>query len=466
MYNPNHSNRKRKYKNRGPQHSRRRDQEFDQGSSYQGLNYKAGPSTSSDAEGEEYQDPLRALNIEAHEATILRGPQAEAAAESLEVVEYYKVVEARDGHGGTTSQQTRLREKDDQAMARTGAAGVLIKLGSGTEQQSTQSNHSRAVDGQGHNPKLSIVDMDTDEGPFNQPGTRQGGRSTAVTTWVDRYDIRLLLDSLSSITNYSSSSEPLAAGASTIRASSPSGWSDLSSDAEDIFFFTAEESEDFRRDKRRRLIDQAREERLKQRLEEDGVDDVENDEHDAWGGSDEEPDEKQALLMTRTATHLAGSPNPAQLEMRILANHGADPRFAFLLPRGRWRRAWVSAKDEANRAKEKAANKEKQTILGGLAGYGSGSDDSGDESNSAEKEAEAVQPPLSTPPLPSSPPPSVPPPPPPSILMLASADEEGHGSDSAIKAERRKRAKEWAERRRALESESSKVQNEHGGEAL
>lgn len=46
--------------------------------------------------------------------------------------------------------------------------------------------------------------------------------------------------------------------------------------------------------------------------------------------------------MHRTATHLLTSPNAAQLEMRILANHGADKRFAFL--RGRWSRAWQITK--------------------------------------------------------------------------------------------------------------------------
>jgi hypothetical protein len=47
-------------------------------------------------------------------------------------------------------------------------------------------------------------------------------------------------------------------------------------------------------------------------------------------------------LMKKTAAHIASSPNPVQFELRILANHGTDERFAFL--RGRWKRAWKDLK--------------------------------------------------------------------------------------------------------------------------
>jgi hypothetical protein len=97
-----------------------------------------------------------------------------------------------------------------------------------------------------------------------------------------------------------------------------------------------------------------------------------------------QPDETQKELMRRTASHLASSPNPAQLEMRILANHGTDKRFAFL--RGRWSRAWKTAKaririeQEEEKRKKERAEKDK-TGLGGLTGYG----DSEDESDSGEE---------------------------------------------------------------------------------
>jgi hypothetical protein len=78
-------------------------------------------------------------------------------------------------------------------------------------------------------------------------------------------------------------------------------------------------------------------------------------------------------LMRRTATHTVRAANDAQLRARILAHHGADMRFAFL--RGRWSHAWALAQAEANRSvleeREKAQGAD---ALGGLTGYGSGSE--------------------------------------------------------------------------------------------
>ena len=87
--------------------------------------------------------------------------------------------------------------------------------------------------------------------------------------------------------------------------------------------------------------------------------------------------------MRRTATHVLSSPNPAQLELRILANHGADPRFAFL--RGRWARAWRLAKAhvQADRAKAEAQSQAK-VGLGGLVGYGGTDSESGDGDDEAD----------------------------------------------------------------------------------
>jgi hypothetical protein len=66
---------------------------------------------------------------------------------------------------------------------------------------------------------------------------------------------------------------------------SPSGWSDLPSDTEDTFFFSPEEAEDYRREKRRRIIDQNRETRLKALRDADPDGEPEEE---VWGGSDEE----------------------------------------------------------------------------------------------------------------------------------------------------------------------------------
>lgn len=80
--------------------------------------------------------------------------------------------------------------------------------------------------------------------------------------------------------------------------------------------------------------------------------------------------------MRRTAVHLLSSPNHAQLEMRILANHGADKRFAFL--KGRWSQSWRLAKAKLRieqQQKEREEKQEKETKgLGVLAGYDSGSE--------------------------------------------------------------------------------------------
>ena len=198
-----------------------------------------------------------------------------------------------------------------------------------------------------------------------------------------RYDVRLILDSLPT---HPEERQP---------TSSPSGWSDLPSDTEDTFFFGREEVEDYRRDKRRRLMESVREERLKALAQLESA----NEPQETCWASDEEvrvsdalrlidilrishlalnvkqPDTAQKDLMQRTALHIQSSPNPAQLEMRILANHGADHRFAFL--RGRWSKHWKAATDHA---RNEMLKRDEPAGLGGLAGYGS--DDDSDVDNS------------------------------------------------------------------------------------
>lgn len=78
------------------------------------------------------------------------------------------------------------------------------------------------------------------------------------------------------------------------------GWSDLPSDAEDTFFFSREEAEDFHRDKRRRIIEQGRQERLRAlRDENDDEEDMPHDD-DPWGGSDEEVGDELFILDPET----------------------------------------------------------------------------------------------------------------------------------------------------------------------
>lgn len=132
--------------------------------------------------------------------------------------------------------------------------------------------------------------------------------------------------------------------------------------------------------------------------------------------------------MRRTANHLHTSPNPAQLEMRILANHGADKRFAFI--RGRWSRAWkitkrrVKLEQDAEQAR-KASEQQQKAGLGGLTGYGDSDASDSDNDDTAGKSQGDVR-------SPSGPAPPTP--------------------DDAVKEARRARAKEWAERRKALKS--------------
>jgi hypothetical protein len=122
------------------------------------------------------------------------------------------------------------------------------------------------------------------------------------------------------------------------------------------------------------------------------------------------------------------SPNPAQLEMRILANHGADKRFAFL--RGRWSRAWKTVKGrirlgiEAEKA-ENMEEKGKQAALGGLSGYGD-SDESEGEEEAEEKAGIAIM----------------------AEKMGIEDAEKKLLSEEALKEARRARAKEWMEKRK------------------
>ncbi|KAF8881596.1 hypothetical protein BD779DRAFT_1675353 [Infundibulicybe gibba] len=134
------------------------------------------------------------------------------------------------------------------------------------------------------------------------------GTPGADVVWVDRYDARLLLDALPPHSQF----QP-----QQVRPGSPGDWEELPSDTEDAFFLEPDEVEELRREKRRRVLEQQREDRVRARRIEDGEPEADED---VWGGSDEEPSEVQRELMRRTARHILGSPNPAGLEMRILAN--------------------------------------------------------------------------------------------------------------------------------------------------
>ncbi|KAJ3797311.1 hypothetical protein GGU11DRAFT_785416 [Lentinula aff. detonsa] len=305
-----------------------------------------------------------ALYVQAYEADIIRGPRGHVAALSLEV---------RNVEG----------ERD--------VGSGLIRLG-----------------GDDISPNSLNDEWDdyTSKGP---------NLSNHEAVWVDRYDARLLLDP-----------QTLSSPGTKVRQvdiapspSSPTGWSDLPSDAEDTFFLTADEIEDYRREKRRRLMERTRDERLKARMEEDG------DEEEIWGGSDEEPEESQREIMRRTAKSIIASPNPAQLELRILANHGADARFAFL--RGRWSRAWNTVKAHARVDKLEQERKAASHSVGmGLVADYSDSDEGGEEDEAHAEETGKRQ-----------------------DRAMASTKSDDGTEVGAIQALRRARAKEWMASRKS-----------------
>jgi hypothetical protein len=147
---------------------------------------------------------------------------------------------------------------------------------------------------------------------------------------------------------------------------------------------------EYRRNKRARTLDDIREDRLRALKVRDAEEKAEKEEvgkemPNDWGGDDEEvgdnheyslvsiaqpylskPDEPQKDFMRRTASHIQSSANPGQLEMRILANHGSDPRFAFL--RGRWKDTWNKIKQDVS-SKESDTAVGRGSAMGALAGY-------------------------------------------------------------------------------------------------
>lgn len=350
-----------------------------------------------------HQDPDPALFIQAYEATIIRGPHAKAAARSLEVVQY---------------ESDKDPPSENQKKGRT-IGEALIRWG-------------------GSRPTtVAAFPSDADEDCLIRDGVDSPvpllPEEPAV--WVDRYDVRLLLDVLPPPSSSSSSAPPPGPAA----PESPTGscWSDLPSDSEDMFFFSPDEADDFRREKKRKVMERTREERLKARMLEDGVDEDavhHAEEEDVWGGSDEEPDQTQKELMSRTAQQLLSSSNPAQLEMRVLANYGADKRFAFL--RGRWKRSWVLAKHRARVELERKEEEKKRGVgLGLVAGYGSDEESNDDEKESREGDGEGKQ------------------------LEVKGEDTAvvtPLGSEEAVREARRLKAKEWAEKRRAMKEAEDK----------
>lgn len=121
--------------------------------------------------------------------------------------------------------------------------------------------------------------------------------------------------------------------------------------------------------------------------------------------------------------------------MRILANHGGDKRFAFL--RGRWARTWKVVKGRARIQKEKEPERSTAQssghILGGLVGYGDSDGDS-DKEDDQTGEGRLVSD---------------------ETLPPDGNKNEDDVEQEAVKEARRARARDWAEKRRALKASQS-----------
>jgi len=89
-----------------------------------------------------------------------------------------------------------------------------------------------------------------------------------------RFDGRLLLPRIPEYTRLHAPEE---------HKSENDGWDELPSDAEDMWFFRSEEAVEYRSKKRRKLIEDMRNDRLRQMAAQtsDNLDEL-------WGGSDEE----------------------------------------------------------------------------------------------------------------------------------------------------------------------------------
>ncbi|GAA6035256.1 hypothetical protein JCM8097_008787 [Rhodosporidiobolus ruineniae] len=307
-------------------------------------------------------------------------------------------------------------------------------------------------------------------------GSAEGGEEV----WTDRYDLLHLLPSLPSHLSFphpaptpslSTSDPPPAA-----RSPSP-GFSDLPSDHEELFFFSPAERLEVERKKKRRRVEEERERRVKAVEERERQEALERGEALADDDEGDELSPAQLALMHKLHATLSTSPNPSLLELRILANHGSDPKFAFL----RAVRPGVRESERERRAREVwgrirrgekvdergelvAEEKEEKKgggALGGLAAYGS---DSGDDSaNDEPSPAPATAPPSAAPNAPAEPQPADPLEPSsssavpaaalPSIPSAAEAaeaeaDEEADEEHQRRQREKQEKAREWARKRR------------------
>ncbi|KAI5478575.1 hypothetical protein MNV49_004834 [Pseudohyphozyma bogoriensis] len=161
---------------------------------------------------------------------------------------------------------------------------------------------------------------------------------------------------------------------------SDSGFTDLPSDSEDMFYFTVEERDEINAARKRRRLEDDRMERLKAREEEDRLREEERRKKEE---EENTPTETQLAMMFKLHSTLRSADNPALLEIRILANHGSDAKFGFMRKGGKFNSIWEDIR--SGKRKEAAATPpspppdQSPAQNGGLVGYESDSQDEAEE---------------------------------------------------------------------------------------
>ncbi|BGP13001.1 hypothetical protein JCM10213_007992 [Rhodosporidiobolus nylandii] len=263
--------------------------------------------------------------------------------------------------------------------------------------------------------------------------------------WTDRYDILHLLPSLPQHLPYPSSASP-----ATTAEDRQRGFEHLPPDHEELFYFSAAERAALEGKRKRRRLEEEREARVRALEAREKEESAAAGEGEAENGS--EPSDEQLALMKRLHTTLSTSPNPQLLELRILANHGSDARFAFLRKGGRWREVWErirAGKDPLGREEVKST----PGGLMGLGGYGSSDEESEEEGVDEEGAKADVPQEVGESPAPSSVPPPVAAPPSAAAEtheVAAEAIGTYEVDEERMKKQREKqeKAREWARKRK------------------
>ncbi|GAK64230.1 uncharacterized protein PAN0_004d2440 [Moesziomyces antarcticus] len=157
------------------------------------------------------------------------------------------------------------------------------------------------------------------------------------------------------------------------------GWSDLDSDAEDVFYMTDSEAAAFTHDRARARLEAQHTARVAAMPSPSPPASEYEEEEDALAKS-------QFELMRKTARVLAESGHPAQLELKILANHAADARFDFLRPTPQQSgiaNVWTHLKAQPALPYD-AARKLAKPIQAALVAYDSDSDSNSDSNSDSE----------------------------------------------------------------------------------